>query len=191
MIVKMIVDADLCIKLGGSSKYSFLYDILPLISSKIYMHTYTHGEVKIPSSAVNQLQKLINEGKVELVNESGLGAQDRAIFDATYSSLERVMIDPFYPNKNKGEVCALAYAKATGIPVFATDEKYLQPIIDSQLNTGIDDISCIRIVDIVEKAHNGEIDIPRKLCKVLWAVAGNDKKAFDSRIWPLVDLGCV
>lgn len=185
MISKMIVDADLCIKLGGSSKYSFLYDILPLVSSKIYMHTHTHGEVRMPPSAVNQLQKLINEGKIELVNESGLPTQDRVIFDAAYRNLAAVMIDPLFPNKNKGEVCSLAYAKATGIPIFATDEKYLQPIIDSQLNTGIDDITCIRIVDIVEKAHAGEIEVSRKLCKVLWVVAGNDKKEFDNKIWPL------
>ena len=99
--------------------------------------------------------------------------------------LAAVMIDPLFPNKNKGEVCSLAYAKATGIPIFATDEKYLQPIIDSQLNTGIDDITCIRIVDIVEKAHAGEIEVSRKLCKVLWVVAGNDKKEFDNKIWPL------
>lgn len=185
MIDKMIVDADLCIKLGGSSKYSFLYEILPLVSSKIYMHTYTRGEVRMPDSAVNQLQKLISEGKVVLVNESGLSTQDRVVFDAAYRNLAGVMIDPLFPNKNKGEVCSLAYAKATGIPIFATDEKYLQPIIDSQLNTGIDDITCIRIVDIVEKAHAGEIVVPRKHCKILWVVAGNDRKEFDNKIWPL------
>lgn len=29
MIEKMIVDADICVKLGGSEKYRFLYDVLP------------------------------------------------------------------------------------------------------------------------------------------------------------------
>lgn len=41
MIDKMIVDADLCIKLGGSAKYRYLYDILPMvrhISICIRMH---------------------------------------------------------------------------------------------------------------------------------------------------------
>lgn len=56
MIDKMIVDADLCIKLGGSDKYRYLYDILPLISNKIYMHTYAYSEVMLPSSAVKQLE---------------------------------------------------------------------------------------------------------------------------------------
>ena len=64
MIDKMIVDADLCIKLGGSDKYRYLHDILPLVSKKIYMHTHAHGEVMMPSSAVSQLKDLIAEGKV-------------------------------------------------------------------------------------------------------------------------------
>lgn len=185
MIDKMIVDADLCIKLGGSNKYRYLYDILPLVSKNIYMHTHAHREVIMPSSAVSQLKDLISEGKVELVNESGLDSQDRAIFDAAYRNLERVLIDPRRPNKNKGETCSLAYAKAKSIPVFATDEMNLQPIIDSQLNTGIDDITCIRIVDIIEKAHNGEIEIPRKVCKALWLVAGKKRETFDKEIWPV------
>lgn len=43
----------------------------------------------------------------------------------------------------------------------------LQSIIDLQLNIGMDDITCIRIVDIIEKAHNSEIEISRKVCKAL------------------------
>ena len=185
MIDKMIIDADLCIKLGGSNRYRYLYDVLPLISKKIYMHTWAHGEVMMPVSAVNQLKDLVNEGKVELVNENGLDAMNRAIFDAAYRNLERVMINPHKPNKNKGEAYSLAYAKATGIPYFATDEMNLQPIIDAQLNTGIDDITCIRIVDIIQKAHNGEIDIPRKVCKALWLVTGKKKDIFDKELWPV------
>lgn len=184
MVDKMIVDADLCIKLGGSDKYRFLYDILPLVARKIYMHTHTHGEVIMPSSAVNQLHDLIIEGKIELVNESGLDGRERVVYDAVYRNLARVMIDPRRPNKNKGEVCSLAYAKARKIPVFATDEMNLQTIIDSQLNTGIDDIICIRIVDIIDKAHGGEMDIPRKVCKALWTIAGKKKEVFDKDIWP-------
>lgn len=187
MIDKMIIDADICIKLGGSNKYRYLYDILPLIAEKSYMHTYAHGEVMMPTSAVSQLRDLVSEGKVELVNENGLDSKDRVIFDAAYRKLEKVMIDPHRPNKNKGEACSLAYAKAKSIPVFATDERNLQPIIDSQLNTGMDDITCIRIIDIIEKAHNREIAIPRKICKALWLVAGKKKETFDGDIWPVED----
>ena len=185
MISKMIIDADICIKLGGSKKYKYLYDILPLLAEKIYMHKHAYGEVMMPASAVHQLKDLISEEKVEIVNESTLDLQSRVIYDASYRKLERVMIDPRRPNKNKGEACSLAYAKATGIPVFATDEMNLQPIIDSQLNTGIDDITCIRIVDIVQTAHIGEINIPRKICKALWLVAGKKKEVFDKDIWPV------
>jgi hypothetical protein len=185
MVDQIIIDADLCIKLGGSSKYKYLYDVLPLIANEIYMHTHAYGEVRMPSSAVSQLKDLVSEGKVVLVNESGLNHQVRAIYDASYNSLAKVMLDPARPNKNKGEMCSLAYAKATGIPVFATDEKDLQPIIDKQLNTGIDDITCIRIVDIVTKAKKGEIAIPRKVAKALWIVAGKKKEIFDHEIWPV------
>lgn len=139
----------------------------------------------MPSSAVSQLRELILDGKVKLVDESTLNGQERVIFDAAYRKLERVMIDLSRPNKNKGEVCSLAYAKAKGIPVFATDEMNLQPIIDSQLNIGMDDITCISIADIVEKARNSEIDIPRKICKALWVVADKKKEFFDSKIWPI------
>lgn len=185
MIDKIIVDADLCIKLGGSSKYKYLYDILPLVANQIYMHTHAHSEVMMPSSAVSQLKDLISEGKVILVNEGNLDGTDRVVYDAAYKKLEKVMIDPKRPNKNKGEACSLAYAKAAGIPVFATDEINLQPIIDKQLNIGIDDITCIRIVDIVKKAHDGEINVPRKICKALWIIAGKKKELFDQEIWPV------
>lgn len=185
MVDKMIVDADLCIKLGGSPKHHFLYDILPLISNQIYMHTHAYGEVMMPSSAVSQLKSLVSEGKVVLVNESNLDNADRAIYDASYKNLEKVMIDPKRPNKNKGEVSSLAYAKATGIPVFATDEMDLQPIIDTQLNTGIDDITCLRIIDIIKKAKDGEIEVPRKVCKALWVISGKLKETFDNELWPV------
>ncbi len=184
MIDKIIVDADLCIKLGGSNKYSYLYDILPLLATKVYMHTYAYGEVLMPASAVRQLNRLIVEGRVIIVSENELNASDRIIYNAAYKRLERVMINPQRPNKNKGEVCSLAYAKATGIPVFATDESNLQPIIDRLLNTGIDDIICIRIADIIIKARDGELDIARRTAKALWVIAGKNKEIFDAEIWP-------
>lgn len=183
MVDKIIIDADLCIKLGGSSKYKYLYDVLPLVANTIYMHTHAYGEVLMPPSAVGQLKDLISEGKVVLVNESSLDSKVRATYDAAYNNLAKVMIDPTRPNKNKGEMCSLAYAKATGIPVFATDEMDIQPIIDKQLNTGIDDITCIRIVDIIIMAKKGEIPVPRKIAKALWIVAGKKKESFDNEIW--------
>lgn len=45
MLDRMIVDADLCIKLGGSDKYRYLYDILPLVSTKIYTNSILRQRV--------------------------------------------------------------------------------------------------------------------------------------------------
>ncbi|MCR5457267.1 MAG: hypothetical protein K6F14_04240 [Clostridiales bacterium] len=45
MIDSMILDADMCIKLGGSEEYRFLYELIPLIAKKTYMHTHAFGEV--------------------------------------------------------------------------------------------------------------------------------------------------
>lgn len=185
MIDKMIIDADLCIKLGGHEKYNFLYDILPLIADEVYMHTHAQSEVLMPPSAVRQLNKLIEENKVILVDENHLDAKDRAIYNATYKKLEKVMIHPRKPNKNRGEVCSLSYAKARGIPIFATDEMDLQPIIDRLLNTGINDITCIRIVDIIIRARDGDLCVPRKVAKALWLIAGKKKELFDTKIWPI------
>jgi hypothetical protein len=102
----------------------------------------------------------------------------------TFLKLERVMIDPRNKNKNRGEVCSLSYAKALGIPVFATDEMNLQIIIDAQLNNCITGINCLRIIDIIKMAHNKEIPIKRKKAKALWVMSGKKKELFDQELWP-------
>ncbi|MCR5055935.1 MAG: hypothetical protein K6B54_03390 [Clostridia bacterium] len=48
MLDKIIVDADFCVKLGGSEKYDFLFQVLPLIAGDIYMHTHAAGKCCIP-----------------------------------------------------------------------------------------------------------------------------------------------
>ena len=184
MLKQMIVDADLCIKLGSSSKYSFLFELLPLIAENIYMHSHAYGEVLMPMSAHKQLLQLEAEKKIQVVNETELDPMERAVYDMAFNNLAAVMIDPARPNKNRGEVCSLAYAKTKGIPIFATDEKDLQPIIDSRLNVGMNDITCLRIEDIVNMAQRGEISIPRKNAKALWVIAGKNKEKFDKEIWP-------
>ena len=191
MLEKIIVDADFCIKLGGSAKFHFLSEVLPLLAKNVVMHSHAYSEVMIPASAKHQLDELIDKGIVQIVNQSGLDSGSRAVYDMSYSLLERAMIDPRKPSKNKGEACSLAYAKATGIPIFATDEAHLQRIIDSQLNTGINDISCLRIRNVVELIRDGQINLPRKYAKALWRIAYNNEdvhnanKIFDEQIWPL------
>lgn len=190
MYEKIIVDADLCIKLGCSEKYRFLFEVLPLISEKIYMHEHAFSEVLIPESAQKQLKELVDKEIVSVVSEKNLSKNEKIIFRMAYKMLSEVMIDPSRPNKNKGETCSLAYAKATGIPIFATDEKTLQPIIDKLLNTGIDDIHCLRIIDIIELCRNGQIALSRKYAKALWRIASGRKDAndlFDSKIWPVME----
>ena len=187
MYDKIIVDADICIKLGCNEKYRFLVEVLPLVSKKIYMHSHAYGEVLRPQSAVDQLKELIGNGIVEVVDESMLGEAEQLAYRMTYNTLSNVMIDPSRPSKNRGETCSLAYAKATGIPVFATDEADLQPIINNLLNTGIDDIYCLRINDIIYLIKNGEIELTRKYAKALWRISSGRKDAndiFDTEIWP-------
>jgi len=189
MYEKIIVDADLCIKLGGSEKFKFLVEVLPLVSVKIYMLRHAFEEVLLPQSAKNQLKELVDNGTVEIVSEDELDSTEKATYQMTYHILANVMIDPEKPNKNKGETCSLAYAKTTGIPIFATDEKELQPIIDKHLNTGIDDIHCLRIINIVELVRDGKISLQRKYAKAMWRIASgrtNANDIFDTEIWPLV-----
>jgi hypothetical protein len=77
----------------------------------------------MPESACRQLEDLVFDKKIIVVNEKGLEPQERRIYDMIYNRLAEVLIDPRRPNKNKGEVCSLAYAKVKTITVFATDEK--------------------------------------------------------------------
>ena len=57
-------------------------------------------------------------------------------------------------------------------------------MIDKLLNTGMDDIRCIRIVDIVNMAKSGDIALSRKEAKALWVIAGKKKEEFDEEVWP-------
>ena len=104
MYEKIIIDADLCIKLGGSEKYRFLVEVLPLVSEKIYMHKHAFGEVLVPQSAKNQLEELVKNGTVEIVSEDKLNTQEKAVYQMIYKTLANVMIDPNKPNKNKGKL---------------------------------------------------------------------------------------
>ena len=180
MIEKVILDADICLKLGGNGKYQVLYELIPMLSKNVYIHKTTFEEILSPKVQITQL---ISEGKVQVVSEADLEKDDRKVYDMTYEKLYRVMKDPTRSRKNVGEVCALAYAKTKSIPVFATDERELQPIIDKQLNTGVDDIHCLRIQDIVEQAKLGSLPISRKEARRIWIISGKDKSIFD-RLWP-------
>ena len=185
-IKQMIVDADICIKIGMSDKHLFLENLFPSIAEKIYIHRVVYDEIIVPACAKRQLDNMLRSGSLEMLDESGLSQVEMMVYQATYDMLKNVMIDKRNPNKNNGEVCSLAMAKAKSIPVFASDEKELQPIVDEKLNTGIDNIICIRIIDIVKKIKNGELSgLTRKEAKILWVISGNKKDWYDNSIWPI------
>jgi len=55
---QMILDADICIKIGGNSKYRYLEIIFPAIAEKIYMHKAVYDEIMIPACAKEQVDTL-------------------------------------------------------------------------------------------------------------------------------------
>ena len=106
MVEKIILDADICLKLGGSGKYQVLYELVPLLARNVYIHKTTFEEILSPKAQITQL---IAEGKVHIVSEADLDKDDRKVYDMTYDKLYGVMKDPTRSRKNVGEVCALAY----------------------------------------------------------------------------------
>lgn len=183
---EMIVDADICIKIGNSSKYRYLEKLFPTIADKVYIHRSVYNEIIIPICAKEQIDNLIENGIAEIIDDSSLSVFEKAIYEATFLSLASVMINPQKPNKNHGEVASIAMAKTKSITYFATDEKDLQIIIDEKINTGIDDIHCIRIIDIIKRIKEGTLKgLKRKEAKVLWRLSGKSTDWFDKEIWPI------
>lgn len=79
----MIVDADICIKLGGSDTFHFLFDILPLVADELYIHKIVYSEIRFPPSAKRQVDDLITKKKMVCIDESSLSAPDRFISSQT------------------------------------------------------------------------------------------------------------
>ncbi len=59
-------------------------------------------------------------------------------------------------------------------------------IIDKLLNTGMNDIHCLRIIDIINMAKNGQISLSRKSSKLIWVISGKNKDDFDLSVWPIL-----
>jgi len=183
---KIIVDADLCNKLGDSAKYPYLRILLPLLADMVYIHRIVYDEIMMSAQVKAQIHDLISEGFMKIVDESDLDAAEAIVYKSTWTLLARRMMNPNNPRKNKGEVASLSFAKTRSIPIFATDEMNLQPIIDAVLNTGMNDIKCLRIIDLVKKIKAGEFpSLARKDAKVIWRMAEKKKEHFDQDVWPL------
>ena len=181
---RIIVDADFCIKIGASPKYRYLERILPELAETVYIHKKVYDEIIFPACAKEQIDVLRKQGVLEIIDENSLDPLEKVVYQGTYQSLANVMINPKRPKKNQGETCSLAKTKS--IPYFATDEMELQPIIDKILNTGMNDIICLRIEDVIQRIRLGEISgFKRKEAKVLWRLAGKRTDVFDKDIWAI------
>lgn len=182
----IIVDADFCIKVGASPKYRYLEKVLTELAEKVYVHKTVYDEILFPACAKEQVDSLKRQGILELLDENDLNFDEKNVYQGAYGKLADVMIDPERPKKNRGETCSLAMAKTKSIPYFATDEKDLQPIIDRISNTGLDNIFCVRIEDVIRKIKSGEVEgFKRKEAKVLWRLAGKSTDVFDNDVWPI------
>lgn len=183
----VIIDADFCIKIGASDRYHYLERVLMELADRVYIHEVVYREILSPVCAKKQLDCLKDQGIVVLLHEKELSPTELLVYQNTYQLLKGAMINPRNPRKNNGEVSSLAMAKTKSIPYFATDEKDLQPIINKHINNGIDDVTCIRIKDIILKIKAGEISgFTRKEAKVLWRLSGKSTEIFDRDIWPAV-----
>lgn len=68
---EVIIDADICIKLGRIEKIPILKNIVMNLAQKAYIHKYVYeDEVLTPETAKVQLNELINIGKLQVVDDS-------------------------------------------------------------------------------------------------------------------------
>lgn len=183
---KIIIDADISIKIGWIENIPLIEMLIPVITEKAYMHRYVYeDEILTPKNAKKQIDNLINLGIIEILDEESLEVLDRKIYEDTKNILKWAMIGTKEKGKNWGEVLSLSMAKVLGIPYFMSDERELQGIIDRYLSTGSnDDIKVIRVKDlIIWIKNNPECGLNRKMAKVLWVGTGKNKKEFDDFIW--------
>jgi hypothetical protein len=96
-----------------------------------------------------------------------------------------------YNNKHRGEIVSLAMAKTLEIPIFMTNEKDLQPIIDSKLNTGATrPIRVFRLIELMFwiKEHP-ECEIDKREARRIWCGSYDKrdlehyKDIFNNQIW--------
>lgn len=193
---EIILDADMCIKLGGFESINVLEIIIPQLTNKAYIHKYVYeDEILTPKSARMQIQNLVKSGIIKIVHEEELNSLEKNIFYATTQILQSVMIGVKKEGKNWGEVLSLAMAKTKEIPIFMSDERDLQELIDFHLNTGNDsNIKVFRLKNLIEWIKTTpECNLKRSFTKAVWATANaknksdvqKRKKIFDEELWTL------
>jgi hypothetical protein len=183
---KVILDTDICIKIGNYEKVKFLEILIPKIVKKAYMHKYVYeNELLTPKNAKVQIDNLIKCGTIEILDEDKLDKLEKLIYNQTKNILKKYMIGTKEEGKNWGEVVSLSMAKTLNISYFVSDEKEIQPIINTHLNSGNEyDITVIRIENIINCIkENPECGINRKTAKAIWRSCGKSNSDFDSYIW--------
>ena len=183
---KVILDTDICIKIGNYEKVKFLEILIPKIVKKAYMHKYVYeNELLTPKNAKVQIDNLIKCGTIEILDEDKLDKLEKLIYNQTKNILKKYMIGTEEKGKNWGEVVSLSMAKILNISYFVSDEKEIQPIINTHLNSGNEyDITVIRIENIINCIkENPECGINRKTAKAIWRSCGKSNSDFDSYIW--------
>lgn len=191
---KVLLDADICFKLGRFLNSEFIKRVIPHVAHEVFIHEYVYeNELLTGHTGKPQMEELVKAKVVTVLKERELSERDRESYDNTVTLLCQVMKGKNYFNDNehRGEIVSLAMAKTVGIPIFMTDERDLQPIIDSKLNTGLGtDIQVFRLYDLISLIkNNSDIGINRKEAKKLWCGSYDEKyleskkKKFDEVIW--------
>ena len=183
---QIILDADICIKIGNYEKVKFLEMLVPVIAEKAYMHKYVYeNEVLTPKNAKTQIDNLIKDNLIEILDETKLSKLEKLTYEGTKDILKKYMIGTHEYGKNWGEVVSLSIAKTLGIPYFVSDEGTIQPIIDKYLNSDSEyDITVVRVKGIIEWIKNStECGINRKTAKAIWRSCGKSIEEFDKYLW--------
>ena len=88
---KVILDTDICIKIGNYEKVKFLEMLIPKIVEKAYMHKYVYeNELLTPKNAKVQIDNLIKCGTIEILDEDKLDKLEKLIYDQTKNILKNI-----------------------------------------------------------------------------------------------------
>lgn len=182
---KALIDADFSFKLGKLEHEDALIKYVGALVDKIYIHRYIYDtEILTPKRVRAQIDQLITQDRAEIVDLSSLpSALEKALYQEVVKLLKQADTKTREMGKNWGETVSLAYAKASSIPYFLSDEKDLQQLADDFLNNeNAQDIQVIRVRDFILALK--EAGFRRKECQMLWLVANFDpERKEESREW--------
>lgn len=184
---KIIVDADICLKLGKIAQQDFLESLLPHLAQSIYIHQKVYEEIIWPTEVLHKIDRMIMNKKLLCVDEHSMDSTDQLLYQATVQMLTTVMTNPRKPKTHLGEIHSLAYAKCKAIPIFLTDERSLQPKIDRLLNTELQGMSiqCMSIERMLKQFATGVCaGVSRNDALSLWRGISGNIEDFNRDIWP-------